>query len=108
MANRLVGNVIIVDSAMGNAFILNSGNMPVHFSKLHVNSIMFWSSDTTGRLQLTQTNTADVIFSLGWVTNGAGAGFSEATQSSQFGQQQPMEDLKVPVLTAGTAWIYLA
>lgn len=102
MANRQAGNVIIVDSAMGNLIIMGTSQ----FSKYHVNAVAFWSADTTGRMQLSQQNTADVIVSFGWV--GGGSGFAPATQSTQFGQNQPLEDLKIPVLTGGTAWLYLA
>lgn len=107
MANRVAGNTIIVDSAMGNAFILTSANMPVHIAKMKVNSIAFWSSDTTGRCIVTELDTTNCIVSFGWMANGAGAGFNSATQSTSFGDYQPFENLKIPTLTAGTAWIYL-
>lgn len=105
MANRIAGSVIIVDSAMGNAFILNSANMPVHLGKLKVNSIAFWSADTTGRLIITEADTTNCVCSLGWVNGGSG--FQAATQTTSFGNSQPFEGLKVPTLTAGTAWVYL-
>ena len=109
MANRFVGNVVIVDSAAGNTLIMStiSGGAPVHFTKFHVNSVMFWSSDTTGRCQISGTDTTNVIMSFGWLVNGAGTGFAPATQSTQFGQQQPFEEIKVPTLVVGTAWFYL-
>lgn len=108
MANRIAGSVIIVDSAMGNAFILASANMPVHISKLHVNSIAFWSSDTTGRCIITEIDTTNCIASFSWMASGTGNGFQAATQSTSFGNMQPLENIKIPVLTAGTAWVYLA
>ncbi len=103
--NRIAGNVIIVDSAMGNAFILNSANMSNQIQKLKVNSIAFWSSDTTGRLQMSEADTSNIVVSMGWVNGGSG--FQGATQTTSFGNSQPFENLKVPTLTAGTAWIYL-
>lgn len=105
MANRISGSVIIVDSGMGNALILTSANMPVHISKLKVNSIAFWSADTTGRLQISEADTTNIVVSMGWVNGGSG--FQGATQTTSFGNSQPFESLKVPTLTAGTAWIYL-
>lgn len=108
MANRVIGNVIIIDSAMGNAFVLNSANMPVHITKFHVNSIAFWSSDTTGRLVLSEIDTTNHLVSMGWTGNGTSIGFNGATQFTSFGDNQMFENLKVPTLTAGTAWIYLA
>lgn len=107
MANRIVGSVIIVDSAMGNNFILNSANQPVQIQKLKVNCIAFWSSDTTGALQITETNTTNVVCQFTWIANGTGAGFQGGTQTTSFGNPQPFENFKVPVITAGTAWIYL-
>jgi len=99
MANRLVSNVIIVDSAAGNTPIVNSiSNSVGQMTKFHVNSVMFFGNDTTGRVQVTTTDTANVIIQLGGIF----------VSSTQFGQQQPLEDLKIPLLTAGTAWIYLA
>lgn len=107
MANRIAGSVVIVDSAMGNAFILTSANMPVQITKMKVNSISFWSSDTTGAMQVSESNTTNVICQFTWIVNGAGTGFQAATQSTSFGNAQPFEGLKIPTLTAGTAWIYL-
>lgn len=107
MANRLIGNVIIVDSAMGNAFILTSANQPVQLVNLHANAVAFWSSDTTGRMIIAGIDTTNHLISLGWMANGTGAGFMAATQSTNFAQKQTVSDLKIPILTAGTAWIYL-
>lgn len=107
MANRIVNNVVIVDSAMGNAFILTSANQSMDYKFFHVNEIAFWSSDTTGRLIISAIDTTNHLISMGWMANGAGAGFSPATQRTSFGQKQTLADLKIPILTAGTAWIYL-
>ncbi len=103
MANRIVGSVLIIDSAMGNALILTSANSPMQYTFFHTNSVAFWSSDTTGRLIITGASTADHLVSMGWVGGNGGA----ATQSTEFGQKQVLTDLKVPTLTAGTAWLYL-
>lgn len=112
MANRIAGNTIIIDSAAGNAFIVdtisNSAGQLKHF---HVNQVSFWSSDSTGRMQLSETDTTNVIVSYSWITvgsNGAAFIMLPATQQTSFGQEQPLENLKMPTLTAGTAWIYLA
>lgn len=103
--NRIVGSVVIVDSAMGNAFILTSANQPVQISTFYVNAVAFWSSDTTGRMIISGVDTSNHLVSFGWVNGGAG--FSPATQATSFGQKQPLESLKIPTLTSGTAWIYL-
>ena len=107
MANRIVGDVLIVDSAMGNALILASANQPVHYTYYHANAVMFWSADTTGRLIISAADTTNHLVSMGWTANGTGGGFAPSNQSTQFGQKQKLDDLKVPTLTAGTAWIYL-
>ena len=108
MANRIVGNVVIVDSAMGNAFVLNSANAPTHITNFKINSIEFLSNDTTGLCVFTDTNTTNVVKVFRWMANGAGAGLVPATQTTDFAQPQYLYGLKIPVLTAGTAWIYLA
>lgn len=107
MANRIVGNVIIIDSAMGNNFILTSANQAIQISNIHANAVMFWSSDTTGRLIISSADTTNHLVSLGWLVSGTGGGLAPSNQSTQFGQKQTVSDLKVPTLTAGTAWIYL-
>ena len=98
MANRLVSNVIIIDSAAGNTPIISTiSNSVGQITKFHVNAVMFFGNDTTGRLHLSTTDTSNVIMKLG----------GDYVSSTQFGTQQTLEDLKVPSLVAGTAWIYL-
>jgi len=113
MANRLVSNVIIVDSAAGSTPIVQTiSNSRNHITKMHVNAIAFWSADTTGACQVACGNgSTGVIASFSWLQGGAPANSingGPATQSTQFGQNQPLEDIMIPTLTAGTAWIYLA
>ena len=91
MANRIVGNVIIVDSAMGNALLFQPGTG--NFNTYKINAIRVSSG---GILSLTETNTADVVALVD-----AGLPLLHFSQPQNFGQ------LKVPTLT-GTAWIYLA
>lgn len=97
MANRIAGNVLIIDSAMGNAPVLLSSSQIKNFK---LGSVAFWSSDTTGSLILALASTADVILRLGnSVNNGNTTGIILNGVN--------LHDLKVPVLTAGTAWCYL-
>ncbi len=108
--NRQVGNVIIIDSAMGNAFILTSANQAMQLTNYHANAVVFWSADTTSRLIISGADTTNHLVSFSWLSMGSvGASFITipATQSTQFGQKQTVADLKIPTLTAGTAWIYL-
>ena len=101
MANRIVDNTIIVDSAMGNSFILNSANRPVHIDEFKITSISLWSTDTTGIVQLSAISTADIIVKL------QNPFHVPSTISQNFGVQR-FTNLKVPTLTAGTAFIQLA
>ena len=97
MANRIVGNVIIVDSAMGNSPVLSSS---AQLHKFKLGSVAFWSSDTTGSLVLSGTNTSNTYLRLGNSVNSpntTGIVLDGVT----------LHNLKVPVLTAGTAWIYI-
>ena len=97
MANRIVGNVVIVDSAMGNTFVLGNGNDPT----LNVNTISFWGANTTAIAVFTGLNTSDII---GVIQNGASIPYTNSIDL----HGTRLSDLKIPVLTAGTAWIYLA
>ena len=100
MANRIVGNVLIVDSAMGNNTIILNSQMKDY----EVNAISFWSANSTGALLLTENNTAtDIVFKLD--------GSPLLVQNPRwypFSIKQSLGDLKVPILTAGTAFLYLA
>ena len=100
MANRIVGNVVIIDSGMGNAFVLTSANQAVNVSELKVATIAFWSTDTTGNLVLSAVDTTNQIIRL---TN---PNDDPTTVGAVLGGVN-FKDLKVPALTAGTAWIYL-
>ena len=110
MANRIlvgIGNVIIVDSAMGNSVLLTSANMAINMSNLNINAIGFYSIDTTGIMILSAVNTTDIVFRSGWNVNGAG-GVYQAMQWFPFNKPMKWENLKVPTLTSGTGFIYLA
>jgi len=97
MANRIVGNIVIVDSAMGNAPLLdiNSGNFLKTGWKVNCVMLSLATSDST--ITLSGANTANVLLSL-----------NRFVPSTYFAQPQYFPDLKVPTMTAGTAFIYLA
>ena len=105
MSNRVVGNVIIIDSAMGNLQLIESATG--NFRHMHINAFAFWSSDSTGRCIFTGASTADHLISFGRFQNGTSTGLQDATMWSSFGDFGTFETLKIPVLTAGTAWVYL-
>ena len=114
MANRINGNVIIVDSAMGNAFILDSANMRRNLDEYKIQAISFFSLNTLGSVVITQANTStDVIFNSNVVLSGILTALTSAVlQVNPVHATFPLgfrtSDLKVPTLAAGTAYIYLA
>jgi len=93
MANRVIGNVYIIDTG--------SANTALPWNHGPVQSVSFWSTDTTGRLQLSASNTTDVVLTLENPFN------VEATVSTHLGGVV-FTEMKVPTLTAGTAWIYFS
>lgn len=101
MANRIEGNTIIVDSAMGNSFLLTSATTIININKLKISTIAFWSSDTTGAFRLSGTNTTNCFVHLTNPNNNA------TTVGAVIGGVN-FTDVKVPTLTAGTAFLYLA
>ena len=108
MPNRIVGNVLIVDSAMGNSLVLNSANRVVNVSGFHVSAIRFIANDTTGVLVLTEADTSlDVVFRSSVYTNGTGVS-TVKPDTITFASPIKVGNLKAPTVTAGTGFIYLA
>ena len=110
MANRINGNVIIVDSGMGNSLILTSANLVVNLDEVKVSAFAFWVADTTSNITLTHANTAlDLVFKFDYVQGGTnGAILGPALHQFPFATPIRFGNLKVPRLTAGTGFIYLA
>mgnify|MGYP001602238711 CR=1 FL=1 len=105
MANRVVGNVIIIDSAMGNKFALQDVTGGNQISKFMVNAWAFYSLDSTGACKLTGANTSMDIYFIHDFPTGASNSIQNPKWHS-FGQAQRVEDIKCPVVTAGTAFLY--
>lgn len=110
MANRIIGNVLIIDSAMGNSFVLDSaGIITGAYPKVMVNAIAVYQIDTTGSITLTGADTLNAIFRSNWVgltSDSMGKTFANNPSWFSFGQAQPFDSLKCPVVTAGTAFLY--
>lgn len=108
MANRLNGDVIIVDSAMGNTPILGATS---NLTAFRVGAISFFSLDTSGTVTITRANTSlDVVFksnhvSVGILSNNGAVVVNPMHFAYPGGIKT--NDLKVPSLVAGTAYIYL-
>lgn len=100
MANRIVGNVLIIDSANGNNPVIFTPGTSNQINKYKLGTVMFWSSDTTGNIQFSLADTSNQIMRLSNPVNGpntVGGVLNGVT----------LQDLKVVSLTAGTAWVYL-
>lgn len=97
MANRLIGNVYIVDSALNNvALPWNAGS--------RISSIRAWFLDTTGIARFTGADTTDAVCVL--IANAPAAGTGTTDQANL--ENIAFDNMKIPALTAGTAWIYLS
>ena len=93
MANRIVGNVYIIDTGSAN------GAIP-WLRDAKVASVAFWAADTTGEIIISTVDTTDVIVRLTASNNPA-----SVSQLFLGGVNFP-DVIKIPTLTAGTAWIY--
>ena len=109
-----MGNCIIVDSAMGNAFVLTSANQVISLDEMKIQTISFFMLNTLGSVVLTEANTdTSVIFNSNVLVSGILTAATNAViQTNPVHVTFPLGfrtgSLKVPTLTAGTAYIYLA
>ena len=102
MANRIVGNVLIIDSGMGNAQVLIGNNINDYV----ISGIAVWGVDTTAAITLTEANTAtDLIYKYNANTTPGGAG---GVNPLVLAYAIKVGELRVPVLTAATGFVYLA
>ena len=112
MANRLNGNVIIVDSAMGNSFILDSATLIRNLTQYKLQAVSFFMLDTSASLIITQANTSlDVVVNMNMVTVGILSNNGAVVNNPNrviFPYGLRVSDLKVPTITAGTGYLYLA
>lgn len=95
MANRIVGNVYIVDSALNNLALPWPQGATI-------TSIRAWFLDTTGIARFTDSDTTNAVCLL--IANAPAAGTGTTDQANLGGVS--FDNLKIPTLTAGTAWIY--
>ena len=96
MANRIRGNVIIVDSAS------ISLDFPGASNTAQIGSIAFWSSNSTGLMEFSfQNNTADIIIKMQAPVN------QPNTTTFRFPSRIYLKNLRVNTLTVGTGFIYL-
>lgn len=102
MANRIVGNILIVDSGMGNSPVLLGNN----YNDFVISGIAVWGVDSTTAITLTEANTTtDLVYKFNANTSPVGGG---GVNPLVLAYAIKVGELKVPVLTAATAFIYLA
>lgn len=95
MANRTVGNTYIIDTGSANTAIpWNAG--------ARIESVSVWFSASNGALTLADANTANTLLRI--VHDGG----NNRAKSYNYYLGVCVDNLTVPVLTSGTAWIYLA
>lgn len=106
MANRLIDNVIIIDSGMGNLSVV--GGASSNITSFHVIGFGFLAINSTGTLSISGANTTDLVARFSFVQVGTGVSFQLASQYVSFSSPLRLSELKSPVVTASTGWIYLA
>lgn len=100
MANRIVGNVYVIDSQTGAASALTVGTA-AWLDNMCVSAFAFWASDTTGAFELVFASATDTsAFKAGHAQN-----VSDTTWSS-FGEAVYFKELRCKTLTSGTGYIY--
>ena len=107
MANRIVGNVYIIDSQQ-------SATVPLAWpSNAKIATVAFWSGDTSGRLIMTMGgNSNNAVISMGQLIHAQTITsnlltIGPATQSISYSPGVYFDQLAVSTLTAGTAWLYM-
>lgn len=104
MANRIVDNVIIVDSAMSNLNVVGGATNGI--TSYHIQGFSFLAANTTGNCRFTGNDTTDLLWSSAFLNFGSGFLVSENHITFPLGLR--LSALKIPTLTAGTAFVYLA
>ena len=96
MANRIVGNVYIIDTGSANTAL-------PWLQNTNIQSIRFWGSTTAAQVIFTGADTTNVVARLAISEVGTLGGTDDL-----FLGGIDFSEMKVPTLTAGTAWIYFA
>ena len=94
---------------MGNSLALTSANLSIQLNKVMVNAIAVYQIDTTGSIFISGANTTNAVFRSDWLgltADSMGKVFVNNPSWFSFGQAQPFEDIKCPVVTAGTVFLY--
>ena len=105
MANRIVGNIYIIDSQQ-------AATVPLAWpSNAKVAAAAFWSQSTAGELIMTMGgNSNNAVIKMGYLNQAVattGLAVTQATQWASFSPGVYFDQLAVSTLTAGTAWLYM-
>ena len=107
MANRIVGNIYIIDSQQ-------AATVPLPWpSSAKIATVAFWSGDTSARLIMTMGgNSNNAVISMGQLVHAQAITsnlltIGPATQFASFSPAVYFDQLAVATLTAGTAWLYM-
>ena len=90
---------------MGNGLLL--GPAYTNLDEFQVSAISVWAADTTASILLTEANTAlDIVYKFSYMVGNN----PEWSSPNSLSLTHPIKvgNLKSPVITAGTAFIYLA
>lgn len=102
MANRIVGNVYIIDSQTAGKPLID-GTSGAWLRSAYISAIGFWAADTSGVFELAyRSDTTNVVFKLALEGATGTNGFS----TMKFIGGVRFEELTAKTLTAGTGWIY--
>ena len=105
MANRIVGNIYILDSSAGATADLS------WLAGARVAAIGFWAANTSGEMVLTMGQSNQIVhFSyVNMTAVNSGVTLSPAYQSASFASPLSFQSpVQLQTLTAGTGWIYFA
>ena len=98
MANRIIGSIYIIDTSSANTAL----PWP---QGARVNTIRAWFLDTTGLARFTGSDTTNAVCIL--TPHNAPTPSSGGHDEARFGGVR-FDEMKIPTLTAGTAWIYFS
>ena len=106
MANRIVDNVILVDSAMGNLSIV--GGTSANITTFEITAFAFRSANTAGVCIFTGNNTTDILAYFDMISHVGSGGLIQNPSVVTFSSPLRLGSLKIPTLSNGSAWAYLA
>ena len=102
MANRLLNNVYIIDSAMGGAQLFNNSSAS-WLSGTRIQAIGFFGATTASIMELAFRANTNNVFLVATVNVNATAG---GTRLYHLGGVR-VDELTCKTLTTGSGWIYL-